>query len=53
LELQKTRPFCTQNKTVAKLSIQKYSRLDKFLIRNYLIDNEESEILTTKKIEVE
>jgi hypothetical protein len=40
-------------KTLAKLIIQKYSRLKKFLIRSYLIDNEELKILITKKIEVE
>ncbi len=38
---------------VAKLIIQKYSRLEKFLICIYLVDNEELKIPTTKKIEAE
>jgi hypothetical protein len=45
--------FAKQIKTLAKLIIQKYSRLKKFLIRSYLIDNEQLKILITKKIEIE
>jgi hypothetical protein len=42
-----------RKKTVTKLIVQKYSRLEKFLIRSYLIDNEILKILITKKIKVE
>jgi hypothetical protein len=45
--------FGKRHKTVAKLIIQKYLRLNIFLIHSYLIDNEELKVLIAKTIEVE
>jgi hypothetical protein len=40
-------------KPLATLITQKYSILEKFFTRSYLIDNKELKISTTKKIEAE
>jgi hypothetical protein len=49
--LNKAPLYCI--KTLAKLIKQKYSRLKKFFICRYIIDNVKLNILITKRIKVE